>query len=59
MLRPGPHADPAPEAGAHGTEKLLCRGRRRQTAPGLPSIRNMFFLYASTPGWSKGLTRDM
>ena len=25
-------------------------------APGLPSIRNIFFLYASTPGWSKGFT---
>lgn len=28
-------------------------------APGLPSMRNMFFLYSSTPGWLKGLTRDM
>jgi hypothetical protein len=24
--------------------------------PGLPSSANMFFLYASTPGWSNGLT---
>ena len=27
--------------------------------PGLPSMRNIFFLYASTPGWLKGLTPDM
>ena len=29
---------------------------RRSSYPGLPNKANMFFLYASTPGWSKGLT---
>ena len=27
--------------------------------PGLSSRANMLFLYASTPGWSKGLTPSM
>ena len=27
--------------------------------PGLPNKANMFFLYASTPGWSNGLTPNI
>ena len=30
-----------------------------QFASGLPSRENIFFLYASTPGWSNGLTPDI
>ena len=36
--------------------RRLSSSLRRSSKPGLPSSANMFFLYASTPGWLNGLT---
>ena len=35
---------------------LINEGGENAAQTGFPSSSNMFFLYASTPGWSKGLT---